>query len=201
VVEIITSLIRLHQVQLKETIKYPKIKGGVSATFIAGTVQTDFDYSNDPFIHEVESAKNRQQALAYHNEHSLTITFKLSQKRDIIIPAVPQQVIPKLIEANVGSDGYSVKVAMDHYIKETDHCVFTHSMSHIGVHTTAILPSIFKATTVTFADTGPRWVDQISKGYAYTVLLYHVGSLYISGRTLHRNCDHWGRLSLCYNGQ
>ena len=63
---------------VKETIKYPKIKGGASATFIAGTVQTEFDYSNDPFIHEVESAKNRQQSLAYHSEHSLAITFKFS---------------------------------------------------------------------------------------------------------------------------
>jgi len=158
---------------VKETIKYPKIEGGVSATFIAGTVHTEFDYSNDPFIHEVESAKNRQQALAYHNEHSLAITFKLSQKRYNNTSGTTTGY-PKLIEASVGSDGYSVKAAMDYYIKETDHCVFAHSMSHIGVHTTAILPSIFKASTVTFADTGPGWVDQISKGthtqFFYTML-------------------------------
>ena len=161
---------------VKETIKYPKIEGGVSVTFIAGTVKTDFDYSNDPFIYDVESSEHRQRSLAHSTEHSLNITFRLSQKRYNNTSGTTTGY-PKLIEASVGSDGYSVKAAMDYYIKETDHCVFSHNMSHIGVHTTAILPSIFKANTVTFADNGHMWSEHIKRGthtqFFYTMLDYY----------------------------
>jgi acyl-CoA synthetase (AMP-forming)/AMP-acid ligase II len=162
--------------EVNETIKYPKIQGGVSVTFITGTVNTDFDYSNDPFIYEVESSENSQQTLAYHTKHSLDITFRLDQKRYNNTSGTTTGY-PKLIEASVGNDGYSVKTAMDYYIKDTDHCVFSHSMSHIGVHTTAILPSIFKASTVTFADSGPMWAEHIKQGthtqFFYTMLDYY----------------------------
>lgn len=139
----------------EETIKYPKIEGGVSVTFITGKIRTEFDYSNDPLIYEVES---NTQSLNYHRAHDLNITFKFSQKRYNNTSGTTSG-FPKLIEASVGSDGYSVKAAMDLYINSDDHCAFLHNMSHIGVHTTAILPSIFKAKEVTFvsADNPEEW--------------------------------------------
>jgi hypothetical protein len=141
-----------------ETIKYPKIEGGVSVTFIAGKVQAEFDYSVDPDIFEVESDENLARSLANDQAHDLTITFKFGQKRYNNTSGTTSGY-PKLIEASVGSDGYSVKAAMDSYIKDNDHCAFLHNMSHIGVHTTAILPSIFKAKEVTFvsSDNPDEW--------------------------------------------
>ena len=160
----------------KETIKYPKIEGGVSATFIAGTVQTDFDYTNDPLVYEVESPQHRTNALSYDLEHELVIDFRLSQKRYNNTSGTTTG-FPKLIEASVGNDGYSIKTAMDYYINSADHCVFSHNMSHIGVHTTAILPAIFKAQRVTFADTGHMWTEHVQQGthtqFFYTMLNYY----------------------------
>jgi len=162
---------------VKETIKYPKIEGGVSATFIAGNVDTDFDYSDDPDIYEVESEENRSQSITNNSEHSLEITFRLSQKRYNNTSGTTTGY-PKLIEASVGNDGYSIKTAMDHYINENDCCVFSHSMSHIGVHTTAILPSIFKASAVIFADSGSLWAKQIATAthmqFFYTMLDHYI---------------------------
>jgi len=160
----------------KETLKYPKIEGGVSCTFIVGTVKTDFDYSADPDVYEAESDLHRTQASSYAQQHSLEINFRLSQKRYNNTSGTSTG-FPKLIEASVGNDGYSIRTAMDHYINSDDHCVFLHGMSHIGVHTTAILPSVFKARNITFATEGPNWIDCITRGshtqYFYTMLTWH----------------------------
>jgi hypothetical protein len=157
----------------KETIKYPKIEGGVSTTFIAGTVTTDFDYSNDPDVIEVESSYHKEYSVKYNNTHSLEIEFKINQKRYNNTSGTSSG-FPKLIEASVGNDGYSIKTAMDSYIEKDDHCMFLHGMSHIGVHTTAILPSIFKAKKVTFVSSGKEWeekiVDATHTQFFYTML-------------------------------
>ena len=157
----------------KETIKYPNFEGGVSATFIVGTVKTDFDYSNDPDVIEAELDKHRDLILEHHNYHPLEITFRMSQKRYNNTSGTSTG-FPKLIEALVGSDGYSIKTAMDQYINDDDRCVFMHSMSHIGVHTTAILPSIFKASKVTFVYDKLSWNNAVAESthlqYFYTML-------------------------------
>jgi hypothetical protein len=41
---------------------------------------------------------------------------------------------------------------MDSFFVDDDYCVFSHGMSHMGVHTTAILPGLFKARVVSLAD-------------------------------------------------
>lgn len=160
----------------KETIKYPKIEGGVSCTIIAGSVKTDFDYSNDPDVIEAESSLHQQQASNYNDSHSLTITFRLDQKRYNNTSGTSTG-FPKLIEASVGNDGYSIQTAMNHYINEDDHCVFLHGMSHIGVHTTAILPSVFKAKYVTFAETNNVWLEKTKVAnhcqFFYTMMDYN----------------------------
>jgi hypothetical protein len=161
---------------IKEDIKYPRIEGGVSATFFAGTIKTDFDYSNDSSIYEIESDKLLIEAKTYHKLHSLIIEFKQSQKRYNNTSGTTTG-FPKLIEATVGNDGHSIKTAMDNYILEDDHCGFAHSMSHIGVHTTAILPAIFKAKEVSFLETGHEWQARIAD-VTHTQFFYTMTDLY-----------------------
>lgn len=161
---------------IKEDIKYPKIEGGVSITFIAGTIKTDFDYSNDPNVIEIELEKFLLEAKTYGQSHNLTFEFKQSQKRYNNTSGTTSG-FPKLIEATVGNDGHSIKTAMDYYISEDDHCGFAHSMSHIGVHTTAILPAIFKAKEVSFIETGPEWKNKIAS-VTHTQFFYTMADLY-----------------------
>lgn len=161
---------------IKEDIKYPRIEGGVSITFIAGSVKTDFDYSNDPNVIEIELDKFLLAAKTYGQSHNLTFEFKQSQKRYNNTSGTTSG-FPKLIEATVGNDGYSIKTAMDNYILEDDHCGFSHSMSHIGVHTTAILPAIFKAKEVSFIETGHAWKNKIAD-VTHTQFFYTMVDLY-----------------------
>jgi hypothetical protein len=161
---------------IKEDIKYPKIEGGVSITFIAGSVKTDFDYSNDPDVVEIELEKFLLAAKTYESLHILTFEFKQSQKRYNNTSGTTTG-FPKLIEATVGNDGHSIKTAMDNYILEDDHCGFSHSMSHIGVHTTAILPSIFKAKKVSFIETGFEWQEKVAD-VTHTQFFYTMVDLY-----------------------
>ena len=160
----------------KETIKYPKIEGGVSCTIIAGSVKTDFDYSEDPDVIEAESEFNRKQVKSYSDSHSLTIQFRIDQKRYNNTSGTSTG-FPKLIEASVGNDGYSIQTAMDQYINEDDHCIFLHGMSHIGVHTTAILPSVFKARAVTFAENNNVWLEKVKESshcqFFYTMMEFN----------------------------
>lgn len=161
---------------VKEDIKYPKIEGGVSVTFIAGTIKTDFTYTNDPLVFEIEQDRILSESKTYYKVHSLTFEFKQSQKRYNNTSGTTTG-FPTLIEATVGNDGYSIKTAMDNYILEDDHCGFCHSMSHIGVHTTAILPAVFKAKEVSFIDTGHEWTEKIAcvshTQFFYTMLEHY----------------------------
>jgi len=174
--EITISLINYPPDAIKEDIKYPKIEGGVSITFIAGTIKTDFDYSNDPNVIEIELEKFLLAAKTYETLHILTFEFKQSQKRYNNTSGTTTG-FPKLIEATVGNDGHSIKTAMDNYILEDDHCGFAHSMSHIGVHTTAILPAVFKAKEVSFIETGHAWKNKIAD-VTHTQFFYTMADLY-----------------------
>lgn len=58
-------------------------------------------------------------------------------------------------------ESLSIEIAMNLFFKEDDYCVFSHGMSHMGVHSTAILPGIFKAKTVSLADY--TWDEEIEK--------------------------------------
>ncbi len=93
---------------IKEDIKYPRIEGGVSITFIAGSIKTDFDYSNDPNVIEIELDKFLLEAKTYGQSHNLTFEFKQSQKRYNNTSGTTSG-FPKLIEATVGNDGIALK--------------------------------------------------------------------------------------------
>ena len=70
---------------------------------------------------------------------------------------------PKLISVSQGNDASAIAVAISKYFKHDDYCVFAHGLSHIGTHTTAILPSVFnsKNRTVALCGSGEQWNEEI----------------------------------------
>lgn len=68
---------------------------------------------------------------------------------------------PKRTKMTTYLESLSIKIAMELFFEEDDYCVFSHGMSHMGVHSTAILPGIFKAKTVSLADY--TWDEEIEK--------------------------------------
>ena len=91
------------------------------------------------------------------------------QPADLTIPFRNTQIIyaytsgstgrPKPVSMSSYYESLSIKCAMDLFFVEDDYCVFAHGMSHMGVHTTAILPGLFKARVVSLAD--HTWDEEI----------------------------------------
>jgi hypothetical protein len=81
---------------------------------------------------------------------------------ELVIPFTDQQIINAYTSGSTGKpsavamtsyiESLSIKLAMDLLFVDDDYCVFAHGMSHMGVHTTAILPGLFKARVVSLAD-------------------------------------------------
>jgi len=69
---------------------------------------------------------------------------------------------PKLISTNAFKEGRSVQSAIDTYFDIDDICLFSHEMTHKGVHTTAILPALFSVKKLFLLTTQewPRFIDQ-----------------------------------------
>lgn len=67
---------------------------------------------------------------------------------------------PKLTSMPASVEAYSIAQAQELFFVPEDYCVFLHGMSHQGVHTTAILPGIFTAKTVSLAETD-TWNEEI----------------------------------------
>lgn len=88
---------------------------------------------------------------------------------DLIIPFTDQQVIKAYTSGSTGKpsqvsmsayvESLSIKLAMDSFFIDDDYCVFSHGMAHMGVHTTAILPGVFKARIVSLSDF--TWDEEI----------------------------------------
>ena len=84
------------------------------------------------------------------------------QPADLTIPFNNTQMIhaytsgstgrPKPVSMSSYYESLSIQHAMDLFFAKDDYCVFAHGMSHMGVHTTAILPGLFKARVVSLAD-------------------------------------------------
>jgi long-subunit acyl-CoA synthetase (AMP-forming) len=80
----------------------------------------------------------------------------------LVIPFADQQTISAYTSGSTGKpsavamtayiESLSVKLAMELFFVDNDYCVFAHGMSHMGVHTTAILPGLFKSRVVSLAD-------------------------------------------------
>jgi acyl-coenzyme A synthetase/AMP-(fatty) acid ligase len=90
---------------------------------------------------------------------------------ELVIPFTSQQVVNAFTSGSTGRpsavamtayiESLSTQLAMDSFFDEDDYCVFGHGMSHRGVHTTAILPGLFKAKVVSLAD--HTWNEEMQK--------------------------------------
>jgi len=83
-------------------------------------------------------------------------------QEELVIPFTDAQTINAFTSGSTGRPGavamsayiesLSIRLAMDLFFVNDDYCVFAHGMSHMGVHTTAILPGLFRARVVSLAD-------------------------------------------------
>jgi hypothetical protein len=90
-------------------------------------------------------------------------------REELLIPFTQQQTIhaftsgttgkPRAVATTSYIESLSVQLAMDLFFVDDDYCVFAHGMSHLGVHTTAILPGLFKAKVVSLA--GSTWNEEM----------------------------------------
>lgn len=81
---------------------------------------------------------------------------------ELEIPFTDKQIINAFTSGSTGKpsavamtsyiESLSIQLAMETFFVEDDYCVFSHGMSHMGVHTTAILPGLFRARIVSIAD-------------------------------------------------
>jgi acyl-CoA synthetase (AMP-forming)/AMP-acid ligase II len=89
---------------------------------------------------------------------------------ELVIPFTDTQIINAYTSGSTGKpsavsmtsyiESLSIQLAMDSFFVDDDYCVFAHGMSHMGVHTTAILPGLFKARVVSLADY--TWAEEMS---------------------------------------
>ena len=87
---------------------------------------------------------------------------KWTGSEELVIPFTDAQTINAFTSGSTGNpsavamtsyiESLSISLAMETFFIEDDYCVFAHGMSHMGVHTTAILPGLFKAKVVSLAD-------------------------------------------------
>lgn len=70
--------------------------------------------------------------------------------------------IRKLIKTTAAKEARSIQSAIDNYFDPDDSCLFSHEMSHKGVHTSAILPALFSVKKIFLLTTQewPRFIDQ-----------------------------------------
>ncbi len=122
--------------------------GGFGKVFVVGydirIPEEDFRGSNRIVL------ADRHSATEYSLPHSLDITFREHNYKYSFTSGTTGK--PKLIKTSVGYDALSIRVAISEYMQQDDYCVFSHGMSHVGVHSTAILPAVFGASVLSFAN-------------------------------------------------
>lgn len=133
-------------------VKIPDI-GTLSHTFSVGLENSV--YADTSKIYGVtsvyaDSAEHRELSLNYHRKHPLKIKFHADSYRYNSTSGTTG--LPKAVKVSLLNDGQSVLCAMEQYFSEDDYCVFAHNMLHIGVHTTAIFPAVFKARVLSLID-------------------------------------------------
>jgi len=132
------------------------------AVYVSGEVYNNVDLNtNFPTLHTVHLTDTFAHGYAMANwdgRHSLDITFRESQI--ITEYSSGSTGVPKKILINAWLEALSIETAINYYFDPTDYCVFLHSMNHTGVHTTAILPAVFSAGTLSLAS--PKtWFTEI----------------------------------------
>jgi len=146
--------------------------GGFGKVFVVGydikIPEEDFRGSNRIVL------ADQHPATKYAVPHSLDITFREHNYKYSFSSGTTGK--PRLIKTSVGYDALSIRIAIDEYIRPDDYCVFSHGMSHVGVHSTAILPAVFGASVLSFAN-HDNWESEMLKAthsqFFYTMVDTH----------------------------
>lgn len=125
---------------------------GLSAVFVVGDlfhsnvkldVITDRIYHTDTWDHAYNCA-------TWPGLEELEIPF--TDKQTINAFTSGSTGKPSAVAMTSYIESLSIQLSIETFFVKDDYCVFAHGMSHMGVHTTAILPGLFRARVVSIAD-------------------------------------------------
>ncbi len=136
--------------------------GTFSQVFISGETfnypNLDENLSNVRFIKRTDSWATAKELLCTSHSHELNFSFSSNQKHFAYTSGSTGQ--PKQTSIDSYTESLSILTSIDNYFSVDDYCVFSHNMSHVGVHTTAIFPSLFCAHTISLCDS-VTWEEEI----------------------------------------
>jgi AMP-binding enzyme len=144
----------------------------IDAIFVAGDTNDDVDF------HKISTTYIRTDCW-----HSAWECARWEGREDL--SSIPFTHKQKISAYTSGTTGEPTQNSMSAYVEATsietaqrllfspdDYCLFMHGMSHQGVHTSAILPAIFTAKTVSLANR-TTWHEELDKAthiqYFYTM--------------------------------
>jgi hypothetical protein len=124
----------------------------LGAIFVVGdlfhsNIKLDF-ISNQ--LHHTDTWDHAYNCLYWPGTEELTIPFTDTQTIQAFTSGSTGR--PSAVSLTSYVESLSIQLAMDLFFVDNDYCVFAHGMSHMGVHTTAILPGLFRARVVSLAD-------------------------------------------------
>ena len=132
---------------------------GLSAVFVVGDLfhsNVKLDIITD-CIHHTDTWDHAYNCATWLDHEDLDIPF--TDKQTINAFTSGSTGTPSAVTMTSYIESLSIQLAMKTFFVEDDYCVFAHGMSHMGVHTTAILPGIFHAKVVSIAD--HTWDEEI----------------------------------------
>ncbi len=119
--------------------------------YVVGATEEDSNFYRIPFNFTRTDAWQHAWAMAHWpKRESLVIPFSKTQTITCYTGGTTGKQKPVTMTAEL--EALSVQLAQDLFFTDDDYCVFQHSMGHPGVHTTALLPAMFKARVMSLAD-------------------------------------------------
>jgi hypothetical protein len=135
------------------------LEHGVSSIFVVGDLYhstINLDHVTDQ-LHQTDTWDHAYACAQWNGYEELNIPF--TDKQIVYAFTSGSTGKPKPVSMSAYLESLSIQLAMDSFFVEDDYCVFSHGMAHMGVHTTAILPGLFKAQVVSLAD--HTWKEEI----------------------------------------
>lgn len=90
------------------------------------------------------------------------LEFEFSEDHKIITLSSGSTGTPKLIHSTAKDEARSISTAIREYFDPNDVCLFSHGLSHRGVHTTSFLPGLFSVDTIMLAE-AYNWPSLVEK--------------------------------------
>lgn len=135
-------------------------------------------------VNELKKVLVETDSVAVVSEHHLeksinydkciyTINFPSNTTRSSFTSGTTGE--PELISVDMLSEGMAIQRAMDSYFSGHDVCLFSHDLAHIGVHTSAVLPAVFKAKILILADQylWGKYIDRATHTQFFSIMLNH----------------------------